>query len=548
MFLLEAGLLGIVGTGVGLLLGIGLARGTLGAVSQTISELYVAIRTREVVVSAEILWQGVLVGVGTALLSAVWPAQDAAATEPAATIREGILAEPRRLPLSAWAGWGVASLVGAALVSAWTLRVGGTLLGFGGAFLILAGFAFLTPALIMALSRVLEPGTRRLFGVEGDLALRYLTESLPRTAVVVAGLMVSVAMLIGLTVMVDSFRETVNTWVRQTLKADLYVEPAGRAAGGGMAAIPPEVVAAAGRLPEAVAVGTYRGQPIPYQRATVGLGALNLDVLAEHGRLLFQEGDSAETLRRTKAGMGIAVTESFARKYGAKAGDAIVLDTERGPRSFRIFGVFFDYTTDAGGVLIDRELYARLWNDTAINSLAIYLRPGADPQAARRRLSASAGQKYALVITPNQSLREHVMEVFDETFRITYALQAVTIAVAILGIVNTLAALTLQRSREIGILRAVGALREQVRKVVLVEAGLVGALGSLIGSAAGIALALLLIYVINRQFFGWSIRLRLDLMIFVRTFALMLVTALLAGILPARYAASRLPGESMRLE
>jgi putative ABC transport system permease protein len=137
------------------------------------------------------------------------------------------------------------------------------------------------------------------------------------------------------------------------------------------------------------------------------------------------------------------------------------------------------------------------------------------------------GRRHALVITPNQSLREHVMEVFDQTFRITHALQAITIAVAVLGIVNTLTALTLQRGREIGVLRAIGAVREQVRKIVMVEA---------------------VIYVINRQFFGWTIRMRLEPLIFAQTFAIIVVTSLAAGILPARHAASRVAAEAMRLE
>src|SRR5262249_24984736 len=186
----------------------------------------------------------------------------------------------------------------------------------------------------------------------------------------------------------------------------------------------------------------------------------------------------------------------FSRKHVVKEDDTVELDTSRGRHRFHVFGVFYDYTTDAGGIMIDRSLYARLWNDTSVNSLAVYVRPGADPQKVAQRLSQGVGRRYALVIRPNQGLRKHVMEVFDQTFRITYALQAVSISVAILGIVNTLTALTLQRGREIGVLRAVGAMRRQVREIVLIEAGVVGVLGTAIGSACGIVLALLLIYVI----------------------------------------------------
>jgi putative ABC transport system permease protein len=548
MFLLEAGVVGIGGTGIGLLLGIVMARTALHAVAQTITALYVAVRAREVVLAPDILAQGALLGMGAALVSAIWPARDAAATQPVTTIRQGLLAEPGRLPLGPWAALGAASLVAAAVVAWRSLAGSGTWLGFASAFLILAGFALMTPLLTVALNRACEGPSRRLFGIEGELALRYLTESLPRTAVIIAGLMVSVAMLIGLTVMVDSFRDTVNTWVNQTVKGDLYVETAGRAAGGSASGVPPAVIEAARKLPETAAVGTYSGQRIQYHGTTVGLGAMELDVLARHGNVLFREGRAAEILRRVKSSGGVAVTEGFERKHGATTGNTIVLDTALGPHSFRIFGVLYDYTTDAGGILIDRALYARLWKDPSVSSLAIYLRPGADPLAARRGLAESVGQRYALVITPNQSLRSHVMDVFDQTFRITYALQAVAIAVAVLGIFNTLTALTLQRGREIGVLRAVGAFRGQVRKMVLVEAGAVGALGAVIGSVCGIALALLLIYVINREFFGWSIRLRLQPLLFLQTLALMVVTSLVAGILPARYAASRLAAEAMRLE
>jgi putative ABC transport system permease protein len=440
-------------------------------------------------------------------------------------------------------------LLGAAVLSAvWALSGAATLLSFVSAFFILTGFALLTPALTVGLNRVFEPVAGHAFGIEGELALRNLTESLPRTAVTIAGLMVSVAMLIGLSVMVDSFRGTVDTWVRQTVKADLYIQPAGRAASGNAAVLPADVIEAARRLPDVLAVDTYRGQAIRYRGTTVGLGAVDLDILARHGNIRLRSGNGNDQLAAARAAGGVLVTESFFRKHGTREGDVISLETAVGTRSFRVFGVFYDYTIDAGGIMIDRSLYRRLWTDEKVNSIAIYLRPGADPQVARRLLSASVGRRHALVITPNQSLRERVMEVFDETFRITYALQAVAVVVAVLGIVNTLTALTLQRGREIGVLRAIGAFRHQVRKVVLVEAGMIGVLGTLIGSACGIALALLLIYVINRQFFGWSVRSEWEPWIFVQTFALIVTTSVGAGVLPARHAAARTAAEAMRLE
>jgi putative ABC transport system permease protein len=180
--------------------------------------------------------------------------------------------------------------------------------------------------------------------------------------------------------------------------------------------------------------------------------------------------------------------------------------------------------------------------------MAFYLTPGAGPAAVRAAFLRRLRGRYALTVTPNGRLRRHILQVFDQTFRITYALQGIAVLVAAIGIVNTLTALILQRGREIGILRAIGALRSQVRRIVLIEAGLIGLSGYVIGSLCGLVLAALLVFVINRQFFGWSIRMVLEPAIFLQAFALVAVTSPLAGLWPARHAAGRAAAEAMRLD
>jgi len=150
--------------------------------------------------------------------------------------------------------------------------------------------------------------------------------------------------------------------------------------------------------------------------------------------------------------------------------------------------------------------------------------------------------------TPNQELRARVLEVFDQTFQVTYALQSIAILVAVLGVAGTLTALILQRGREIAVLRAIGASRGQVRSIVLVESGLIGLIGAVLGCGCGLALAMILIHVINREYFGWTIRLHLDPVVFLQTIPLMVVSALLAGLGPARSAATRVAAEAMRMD
>jgi putative ABC transport system permease protein len=548
LFLMEAVFFGAAGALLGVGLGILLARGALGAVSQTISQLYVLVEARTLRLSPAVVAQGAAVGFGAAALAALIPAREAARTPVGVTLRQGALIELRPVALGPWSAAGALLLVLAAAAAAAGLLWHQPLWGFVSAGGVLAGFSALTPAATVALSGALEAPLHRLFGAEGRLAVRYLTASLARTGVIVASLMVAMAMLIGLSVMVSSFRDTVDTWVNQTIKADLYVEPAGRQISGAAAVLPGEVIETARRLPGVADIDTYHGVTISFRGGQVWLASVHLEVLGEHSRLLFRHGASQEILRRARAEAGAVVTESFSRRFDVHAGDTIRLETPDGARPLRIYGVFYDYATDQGAILMDHELYRRWFHDPILNSMALYLKPGVDPNAVRAELLRRLGGRYALTATPNQGLRRHVLQVFDQTFRITYALQAIAVLVAALGIVNTLTALILQRGREIGILRAVGALRSQVRRIVLIEAGLIGLCGYVIGALCGLVLAALLVFVINRQFFGWSIRMVLDPWIFLQAFALVAVTSLLAGLWPARHAAGRAPAEAMRLD
>jgi putative ABC transport system permease protein len=548
LFLAEAVIIGAAGTLVGVGLGIGLAHGALGAVSKTVSQLYVLVEARSVHLSLPVLAQAAGIGFAASVVAAAAPALEASRTPAGMTLRQGALIDVRPLALRLWFVAGVLLLGLAGTAAALGLWLRQPLWGFVSAMGILTGFAALTPAGTVLLNGALERPLRRLFGAEGRLAVRYLTASLARTTVIVASLMVAMAMLIGLSVMVSSFRDTVDTWVNQTIKADLYVEPAGRRVTGSAAALPPGVIEAASAIPGVAAVDTYRGVSFTFRGREAWLAAVHLDVLAERGRLLFRRGSSAEILRQARAGEGAVVTESFSRRFEVREGDTLLLPTPGGHRRLRVYGIFYDYATEQGTVLIDRSLYRGWFHDPTVNSMALYLAPGADAGRVRAELLRRTDPQYALVVTPNSGLRRHVLDVFDQTFRITYALQGIAVLVAVLGILNTLTALILQRGREIGILRAIGALRGQVRRIVVIEAGLIGLTGYVIGALCGLVLAALLVFVINRQFFGWSIRLILEPTIFVQAFLLVLVTSLLAGLWPARHAAGRAPAEAMRLD
>jgi putative ABC transport system permease protein len=546
-FVTEGLFFGVAGGALGLVLGTLFARLTLGAISRTLSDLYLIRHASQLTPDPATYGLGMAIGVGVALLAAFAPALEAASTPPGHTMRQGTLIEARRIPISRWSWLGVALLLASAASAWWTVTDRHPEGGFVAAFLALGGFSCLAPGFTLALVAWLARPIRALFGIEGLLGARYLRDAIARTSVVIAAVMVSVGMMVALSIMVGSFRRTVDVWIGQSVRGDLYVEPVGHRLNLGSTVLPPALVDSIRALPGVAAVDSYRGARVPIGDRVSFVAGVDFEVQARHGRLQFMRGMAPEILERARAGGGVIVSESFHHHQRVAAGDTIELATPSGLARLLVEGVYYDYTSDAGAVLMHRDLYARLWQDDRTESLALYLDPGVSVDATRLAVLARAGDTL-LDVVPNQTLRARVLTVFDQTFQITYGLQIIAILVSVLGVIAALTAMILQRGREIGVLRAIGARRAQVRRMVLVESGLIGLAGALLGSVCGIALSLILVHIIHRQFFGWTIRLTIEPGIFVQTLLLMVGAAVLAGIGPARMAATRVAAEAMRME
>jgi len=548
VFLLEGLALGVLGGVAGCALGVLVANLALHQVGRSLSTLYLVEQVSRLHLSPRTLLMGLSLGMGSALVSALGPAFEAASAPAGVTLREAARIEERHPPYARLGVAGGLVLLGAAAVTAASLWAHWPAGGFVAAFLVVSGFSLLAPAWTLAVERLASRLARR-FGIAATLGARSLRENAARASVVVAAIMVSVGLLVALTVMVRSFRRTVDTWVTQTLRGDLYVEPVGHRVSQRATVLPAELVAGARRLPGVAAVDTYRASWLTFAGRRAQVVGIELDVQRRFGRLQFVGGEAASSvLGRALAGGGVVVTESFAHRFYKRSGDLLALPCREGLVSLRIEGVFYDYSVDAGAVLMDRALYARLFHDDRTESLALYLEPGASVSAARAAFLALAGPGRLLHATPYAELRRRVLAVFDETFRITWVLQAIALLVSVLGVVSTLTALVLQRRHELAVLRATGALRAQVRALVLVESGLLGAAGAGLGAVAGLVLALLLVHVINRQFFGWTIRLTLEPAVFIQALLLMTLAATLAGLVPARLAVHRGTAAALRTE
>ena len=551
MFLTEAALIGFIGSILGLLLGIFLARFALQAVSTTVSSLYVAVKARELLIPFWLVWSAPLGGTLLAILAAIPPSFEAAATSPRAASLDATLHQSTSrwaLPL---AGAGAVLLILAAILSSPQIASRSAFLGFLAAFCTLGGFALATPFLTLWLAKLAQKITSRFFGIESTLAASQLQRALNRSSLVVAALMVALSMTIGLATMVGSFRSSVSDWVKTSITGDLYVTTATGFSGDPGPGLPPEVVNYASNLKSVELFDTIRGADTVINNQPVFMAANDLPSLESGEReMKFVEtanGEAAAKLAHKNA-TGILVSERFKNLLGFRAGQNLKLQTPRGEKSFFIAGVFYDYTPNDAVIYLPRKLYQKYWSDNAVDGLSLHLKPEYSALQVKRDFEQKFSGKYQLTLLPNAEIRESVFTTFDQTFAVTYALQLIAVLIAAVGIFDTIWSLLLERTRELAVLRAIGASRKQIAKAILIECFLIGFCGWIIGMAAGLALAWQLIFVINRQFFGWTIGWVLPVSVPVQALVLALVAAVGAGVLPALQIARRSLAASLQRE
>lgn len=534
LFVGEALVMGGIGSLIGLGLGTFLASQVLQTISQTVSNLYSFIRVTRIEADPYTLSVALGLGLSFALIAALYPSLRAGRISVREALDPGLAGDKDRTPRAL-------RLLGLVLPlgAYWAARqgpVGGApLFGYLALVLLILGGALLTPWAILGFAWVVRRLGRKAWTSEGLLVASHLTGYRGRHAVAVAAMMTALAMLIGVAIMIGSFRRTVEIWVEETIRADLFVTPASRFTKGVYATLPAGLLDRVRSIQGIAAVDPFTRVKIMFRGRQLLLAAGDFEVAAARGKLLFVQGDSKEVLMRAKEGGGVIISETAALTHGIREGDRVALATPTGPASFPVAGIFYDYTTDGGMIVMDRSLFQRYGGEPRANVLAVYLSPDADPAAVAQQIKMASGEA-AILVLPNQNLRRRVLEIFDQTFAVTYALRIIAVIVAAFGIFNALWASVLERQREIGILRSLGASRAQVFRVILQEAGLLGLLAEIMGLVIGLFLALILIHVINKQSFGWSLLFVFPPSVLLTSGGLVLLASLLAGLFPALYA------------
>jgi putative ABC transport system permease protein len=538
----EALVIGAVGTALGLALGVLMGSGLVRLVTQTIGDLYFVVRVRELALSPVALLKGVALGLGATAVGALRPGWEAAATAPASALRRSTQEDRFAEGAGRLALWGGGVLALGGLVLLIPAGVGGAYAGMLG---ILARTALLVPYLTRAWAALARPVLGRLLGPVGRMAARGVSASLSRTAVAVAALAVAVAATVGVATMVASFRTTVADWLGAVLQSDVYVQPPATVFRRGGAVLDDSLAQALASLPGVARSDAIRVRTIEDDSGPFDLVVARLDRVRA-GVNRYKEGSAEAVAQRAAAG-AVAVSEPFAFRFGVGVGDTLRLPTDEGPRAYPISGVYYDYGNDLGVVLMDERPFLDAFRDPGYAGIALTAASGVDPPALvqqARRLAEASGQD--VTVRSNRDLREASLEIFDQTFVVTSVLRLLAVAVAFVGVLSALMALQLERRRELAMLRAQGMTPGEVRRMVFAETGLMGLWAGLLAVPLGLALAAVLVFVVNVRSFGWTLAFAVSPSVLVQAVALAVGAALLAGVYPAWRMARTNPALAMR--
>jgi putative ABC transport system permease protein len=545
LIIAEALLLAVLASFIGSLLGWLLAQAALVAVGQTVGNLFSLV---DLVSGGFTLREWSVAfgsGIVVAVLAALHPAWDAIHVSPLENARKAAW-RPGYAGKRSWAnrlGFLCLCISPALLLLAPSMpgAIDRFTVGVVGMLIFLLSLAFFCPALIVYAVKRLWRSSLRLPGVswiEARLASDNLRRNPVRSGITVATMVISLAAIFTIAAFVNSVRGSLLAWVDQMVTADLIVSSGARTAGPRNVPLKEEPLPGLVAVPGVKIVDLYRLIRSTYQGNPILIESFSARDSASVRNLPMSTGDGKTALREMGESKGVIISESFQSKFGKSAGDIVELFTPSGLIAFKILGVYVDYSSDAGSVLMDRALYKKYWKDDLVDAFDLWLEPGADQRAVIQNIKDNYGERYQLFISTHRELRDAVVRIMEQSFVVNYAVEIIAVVVAIFSVINTLLASILDRTREVGVLRAIGTMQIQVRKIVVMEAGWMGLLGGLLGLFAGTIMSYHHVVYNTKVLTGWTFQFYYPYGVAVLMLVASVLLCLIAGYWPAKQAAA----------
>ncbi len=482
MFLAESAVAGFIGSLLGVGLGLLMARAVTPFMSFLVREIYGTHQAPEGVEMSPLLLGGaVALGTLVSLVGGWLPARSAAAVDPVKALQKGryqVLGagenRARRILALVFACLSALSLIGSR----------DSRIFYAGYAIMVLALVLLTPSLSHRLAKLLRPVLRLIRPVEGTLAADSLIDAPRRTSATVSALMLSLALAVGFAGVSRGIYRQIQDWVDDTLNPDLFIAPTESVTQRSFrfpGSLVDEIAAVEG-VDEVQAVRTARVQ----LKGTPTM-AIALDVTQVAGRIKYKplDADPEEMTRRASAGEGAIIATSLAAIRGLKKGDIMEIAAPDGLLKLPVLASRVDFSDQQGAFVIDRKLYMKHWRDDTVNVMRVYVKKGHDAEQVRTRILERFGSHRKLFVYTNSAIRELIMKTTGQWFGMTYLQLMVSLLVAIMGIVNTMTVSITDRRRELGILQAVGGLRQQIRNTVWLEAVAIGVIGVILGCLMG---------------------------------------------------------------
>jgi putative ABC transport system permease protein len=531
-----------IGSVLGICLGILLGKAAVLAVCSTVSDIYFALTVSKTHIAGATILKGILAGIASAAAAAFFPAMTAATTLPITLMHRSAAesALQKRIPQLTIVG---GLIIGAAVLIPTHLDVHPGY-DFAGVFLIFLGAALLSPRVILLMVSAMAIMAKPSAGVLTKMALRNIVRSLSRTSVLIASLMVVTSVYIGIDIMTASFRLSIIDWVDGHIGGDIHVSSSDHL----NRSLNPGLLEKIQALPSVSGVSAYNIHRI-FSRTSgeVHIFSYVSDLSKKQWTWTAQGQENVAALFDQG---WIVVSEIFAQRNQIRParGVTVVLETIKGPRSFKIAGIFRDFFMGGGRVIVNRDAMDQFWGHQDITAMQLFLKPNQPIESVMERIRSFEPATAGLKVISGASIKQRILGVFDKTFVITSALQILTAIVALTGILNSVMALLIERTRELGILRACGAERYQVGRLLLLECGLSGLISGIMALPLGVCLAWVLIHVVNQRSFGWTYDMVLCPGVFVQAVSLACLAAVVAGIFPAVKAGRTDIGNALRME
>jgi len=506
-WLAEAALIGALGGGLGIALGHFIAAFSVQAVAQTVTALYYfAPASGLPPASGREMALAWLVSVAVCVVAGWLPAREAARQSPAQLIKQGA-AQTRYLRRGVARAALICAAIGAVAAAAPPLAVaGGRTLPIGGYILALALIGLAASLGSLGLEGIGRLGGRLgQLGAAARIGLTQFRRPVARHRLALSGIVAAIGMTVGMVLLVGSFRHTVESWLGQILQADLYISAKSRTGNYGGSRIGPETCRSLIAHPQVVDSSLVFSARTAIDGRPATLVGYDTAYLQRRGHIMWlREPEDLGQLRLP--GRAVA-SESLLERFGLEIGDRVALPFPGGEGVFEIIGVYRDFGSELGSLAIDKDQFQALTSIDRASGVGLHLAPAGDPRALADALQR---QYPALKVLPTKSLRQEAMDTFRRVFAITYALQAIGLAVSAAGLASMLFSLLLERREQWAALRLVGAGRRHLAGAALWEGLGLAFSGGAIGTALGFALGAVLIFIVNKQSFGWTLAVRID--------------------------------------